>query len=123
MSETATENGGAGAHQPTSTGTARAPKEVSKSEHMNVCPCGGDLRFGSRDPCEGDYYWCCICYAGPILFPLGTGPRNLKPAIVDADALQALQSIRGAATAIQNTLLVDIELFDPAQFARDLVAS
>jgi len=36
------------------------------------CPdCGcPDLRFGSRDPCEGDYYWCRHCGFGPIRFPL-----------------------------------------------------
>jgi len=40
-------------------------------ENKNVCPtCGGPLRFGSRDPCEGDYYWCTFCGEGPILFPL-----------------------------------------------------
>ena len=44
----------------------------SEQNVKNVCPeCGSPvLRFGSRDPCEGDYYWCNVCGFGPILFPL-----------------------------------------------------
>jgi hypothetical protein len=58
-------------------------EQISKSEHINVCPdCGGSLRFGSRDPCEGDYYWCRVCGAGPILFPIGEGPRNPAPRVL-----------------------------------------
>ena len=41
-----------------------------ESKDENVCPeCGGRLTFGSRDPCEGDYYWCGSCGYGPIRFP------------------------------------------------------
>jgi len=33
------------------------------------CPdCGGALRYGSYDPCEGYYYWCRVCGCGPILY-------------------------------------------------------
>jgi hypothetical protein len=72
-------------------------EQILKSEHMNVCPdCRGPLRFGSRDPCEGDYYWCLVCGAGPVLFPLGTGPRPV-PAIIDAEAEQRAAFIRQCA--------------------------
>jgi len=71
-------------------------------ENKNVCPtCGGSLRFGSRDPCEGDYYWCSVCGEGPILFPLyHVMPRPVAP-VIDADqanaALLMVQRIRGRA--------------------------
>jgi len=45
----------------------------SESKVKNVCPeCGSPLRFGSRVPCEGDYYWCSseVCGFGPARFPL-----------------------------------------------------
>lgn len=72
-------------------GEHASTEQISKSEHINisVCPeCGGPLQLGSRDPCEGDYYWCPGCGAGPILFPLGTGPRPVSP-IIDAECANA----------------------------------
>ena len=67
-------------------GTAGIDLE-SKAE--NVCPdCGSTkLRFGSRDPCEGDYYWCRSCGCGPIRFPLnhvmpGSGKTASGPVVV-----------------------------------------
>lgn len=46
---------------------------VSEFQGISACPeCGSiALEFGSRDPCEGDYWWCQNCSCGPILFPLG----------------------------------------------------
>jgi hypothetical protein len=72
---------------------------VSKSKQITVCPdCGGALRFGSRDPCEGDAYWCDRCGCGPIWYPLGAGPRPV-PAIIDAEqankALLLVAQLRG----------------------------
>jgi hypothetical protein len=55
------------------------------------CPvCGGELRFGSRDPCEGDWYWCIACGDGPISFPLYGGPKPVKKvaAVINADKVQ-----------------------------------
>ena len=55
------------------------------------CPvCGGELRFGSNDPCEGSYYWCVACGDGPICFPLYGGPKPVRKiaAVIDADKVQ-----------------------------------
>lgn len=43
---------------------------ADKRPRINTrCPdCGGALRYGSYDPCEGYYYWCRVCGCGPILF-------------------------------------------------------
>lgn len=55
------------------------------------CPmCRSPLVFGSRDPLEGDYYWCMNCGNGPISFPLYGGPRPVpdpRPVaeVIDAD--------------------------------------
>jgi hypothetical protein len=55
--------------------TTRPCNEVSKSEPISVCPeCQGVLKFGSRDPCEGDLWWCSACGYGPITYPLFGGP-------------------------------------------------
>lgn len=54
---------------------------------IEVCQdCGSsNLKFGSRDPCEGDYYWCDDCGNGPILFPLNYRRKFIQP-VIDADA-------------------------------------
>jgi hypothetical protein len=56
------------------------------------CPvCGGELRFGSNDPCEGSYYWCIACGDGPISFPLYGGPKPVRKPIaeiIDAESVQ-----------------------------------
>ena len=88
MSEAKLKGGGAGTRLRQGTGDHTSAEQISKSEHINVCPeCGMPLQFGSRDPCEGDFYWCPGCGAGPVLFPLGTGPRKPKP-VIDAEAEQ-----------------------------------
>lgn len=67
-------------------GDRTSTEQISKSDQINVCPeCGGPLRFGSRDPCEGDYYWCQVCGAGPVCFPAGTCPRA---SVIDAESVQ-----------------------------------
>ena len=53
------------------------------------CPiCGGELRFGSHDPCEGDYYWCTVCNNGPICFPYYSKPVKKIAPVIDAEAIQ-----------------------------------
>jgi hypothetical protein len=72
MIETKQKERGAGARLLTGTGDRTNAKNVSESENKIVCPdCGETVRFGSRDPCEGDYFWCDACGHGPFLFPLG----------------------------------------------------
>lgn len=123
MSEARIKGSGAGDQPLPGMETHTDANEVSKSENINVCQeCGGPLRFGSRDPCEGNYYWCRACGAGPILFPLGTGPRPVS-GIIDADTRQAAQGIRGAAAAIQDSIVADVKPFNPGRFVQDLVAS
>ena len=69
------------------------------TEHQDKCPeCGSmDLRFGSRDPCEGDYYVCRTCGYGPILFPLNYRRKFIAP-IIDAEesnrALKLVQELK-----------------------------
>ena len=60
------------------------------------CPiCDGALKFGSRDPCEGDFYWCENCGDGPICFPLYEKPAPRIAPIIDVEELQrVLRSIR-----------------------------
>jgi len=70
------------------------------TEHQDKCPeCGSmDLRFGSRDPLEGDFYWCRTCKNGPILFPLMYRRKFIQPEIIDAEesnkALKLVQELR-----------------------------
>jgi len=49
-----------------------AVSNVCELPPIKACPeCGSiALVFGSRDPCEGDAYWCEKCDCGPIWFPL-----------------------------------------------------
>ena len=96
MSETQIKGGGAGAQLLPGMEDRTSAKEASNSEQINVCPeCGGSLRFGSRDPLESDFWWCRECGYGPILFPIGEGPRNPKPANIDvAEAKQRAALIR-----------------------------
>jgi hypothetical protein len=90
MGETQIKGDGAGDQLLPGTETHTSAEKISKSEHINHCPeCGGPLQFGSRDPCEGDYYWCHGCGAGPVRFPLGTGPRKPVPAIAEAEQRKA----------------------------------
>jgi hypothetical protein len=73
MIEMKPKGGGAGARLLGGTGDRTSAKNVSESKNKIVCPeCGETIRYGSRDPCEGDYFWCDACGHGPILFPLGT---------------------------------------------------
>jgi hypothetical protein len=77
--------------------------EVSANKILSACPeCYGELRFGSRDPCEGDYWFCSVCGYGPILFPLFGGPviKQITNArellgIIDADKMN--ESLRDVA--------------------------
>lgn len=64
------------------------------------CPeCGSTyLQFGSRDPLEGDWYWCETCGCGPILYPLHYRRKFIAP-VLDADevnkALATVAVLRG----------------------------
>ena len=90
MSEVKTKGGGAGARLRQGKRDHASAEQISKSEHMNVClDCGGPLRFGSRDPCEGDYYWCYRCGAGPVLFPVAADPCKPVHGIIDAETANA----------------------------------
>jgi hypothetical protein len=58
---------------------------VAGAPNDGTCPeCGRQLLLGSRDPCEGDYYWCPNCGAGPIRFPLYHQMPIVSPSIIDA---------------------------------------
>lgn len=77
-----------------------SPIIVDGRESISIsrCPiCGGSLVFGSRDPCEGDYYYCSVCNDGPICFPLYEKPTPKIAPIIDAEeyarALVILRSI------------------------------
>lgn len=99
-------------------------KQITGNNSEGRCPdCGSlDLRFGSRDSFEGDYYWCRACGAGPIRFPLyHTMPRNRS--IIDADTEQAAASMRKSTAAIADTPFGDTEPFDAGKFVTDLVGS
>jgi hypothetical protein len=87
MEKETTKEDGARTLSPGSIGTQCA-EQFTKSEQINVCQCGGALRFGSRDPLEGDYWWCSLCGAGPVLFPIGEGPRPVN-GIIDAETANA----------------------------------
>lgn len=83
---------------------AQEHKKVIDAFGRGVCPeCGAPLRFGSRDPCEGDYYWCSGCGDGPILFPLyHRMPRVIaQQPIIDAEKMNAsiamVEQLRGRA--------------------------
>lgn len=99
-------------------------KQITGNNTEGRCPdCGSlNLKFGSRDSFEGDYYWCRACGAGPIRFPLyHTMP--LKRSIIDADTEQAAATMRRSAAAIADTPFADRTPFDPARFISDLVGS
>ena len=66
------------------------------TDNQDKCPeCGStDLRFGSRDPCEGDWYWCQHCKAGPILFPLNYRRKFIAPVIDAETANEALKLVQ-----------------------------
>lgn len=91
-------------------------------ENKNICPeCGGPLRFGSRDPCEGDYYWCRSCGFGPIRFPLHHVMP--KPTLIDADTIQALVRQEQICREIETGMFRDRVPFDPEKFVTDIVGS
>jgi len=95
MSETRIKGSGAGIRLRQGMRGHTSAEQISKSEQINVCPeCASPLQYGSRDPCEGDYYWCPACGAGPVVFPIGTGPRRPAPQIIDAEAEQRAAFIR-----------------------------
>ncbi len=98
MSETQIKGGGAGAQLlGCMEDHTDAAEQISKSGQINICQdCGGPLRFGSRDPCEGDYYWCRECGAGPVLFPLGEGPRKPVPGFIDEETANAASILEAA---------------------------
>jgi len=97
MSETQIKGGGAGARLRQGKRDHASAEQISKSEHMNVCPdCGGPLRFGSRDPCEGDYYWCQNCGAGPVLFPVRAFPRKPVLGIIDTETANTALKLKAA---------------------------
>ncbi len=99
----------------------------------NNCPdCGShDLKFGSRDPREGDYYWCQSCGCGPIQFPLyHQMPAKISPklsrhinSLIDADLAEEARGIRARAAAIQSTVFADATPFDAERAVQDLVGS
>jgi len=99
--ETATKNGGGPVPGLEAKGTESA-EQISKSEHINACPeCSMPLQFGSRDPLEGDYFWCPACGAGPVIFPLyggprNTGPRKPIPGLMDPETMNAASFLEGA---------------------------
>ena len=97
MSETQIKGGGAGAQLlPCMEDRTSAAEQIEKSEQINVCPeCGGSLRFGSRDPLESDFYWCRECGYGPILFPIGEGPRPVR-SVIDTETANAAVSLAAA---------------------------
>ena len=66
---------------------------VSEPQEKTVCPeCGSaNLVFGSRDPCEGDWYWCEDCGNGPILFPLHYTRKFIQPVIDAEESNRALK--------------------------------
>lgn len=68
---------------PSAVESAGTAGTVSVSGLREYCPeCySRDIRFGSRDPCEGDYYWCHSCGYGPILFPLDYRRKFCAPVI------------------------------------------
>ncbi len=81
-----------------------------EKQTIKECPvCQGELRFGSRDLAEGDYWWCKSCGYGPIRFPLFCGPpvkqiTNVGEllGIIDADksneALRIVAALKQRAT-------------------------
>lgn len=99
-------------------------KQITGNNAEGRCPDCGSLRlkFGSRDPCEGDNYWCRDCGAGPIQFPLYHAMRK-KPSIIDADTLQAAKVMQGSAAAIAGTPFADGSPFDAGKRVTDLVGS
>jgi hypothetical protein len=66
------------------------------TDNQDKCPeCGSmDIRFGSRNPCEGDYYACRSCGYGPILFPLNYRRKFIAPIIDSDDANAALKLVQ-----------------------------
>jgi hypothetical protein len=92
----------------------------------NVCPyCGGELMFGSRDPCEGDYYWCRSYGCGPIQFPLyhvmpshtapivkEKSPKPGKPGAEQTTIITRSPFARAGSIRIENRALrIDYESF------------
>lgn len=79
-------------------GTSPLPNvsDVSEEKGFDVCPtCGNpNIRFGSRDPCEGDYYWCNSCGEGPILFPLYY-KRKFNAPIIDSEEANSAIALVG----------------------------
>jgi len=60
------------------------------SDEIKVCPeCGGQLVYGSHDPCEGWAFWCRDCGFGPIWVE---DPKVVYKAgkVVDAEDLQKI---------------------------------
>ena len=89
-----------------------------ETKTLSQCPeCHGDLRYGSRDLAEGDYYWCSVCGYGPIKYPLFSGPA-IKPitdvrellGIIDADrANEALQVVSQLKRRATHNAITDIQ--------------
>ena len=100
-----------------------AAEKIKAACAQGVCPdCGARLVFGSRDPCEGDYYVCSAgCGADHILFPLNHQMPRLS--LIDAQTAQAAMGIRGAAAAIRGTIFTDTEPFDAKKAVSDIVGS
>lgn len=112
--ETNTEKNCEGAHSCKITHPDKTGSPLNKTFSEDSCPdCGSrDLRFGSRDVCEGDYYVCKDCGLR-IKYPLNYCRKFIAP-VLDADTLQA---------AIAGTPFPDSEPFDPERCVRDLVGS
>ncbi len=102
-----------------------AAEKIKAACAHGVCPdCGAKLAFGSRDPCEGDYYVCSArCGADHILFPLYHKVPGARISLIDADIEQAARVQRGAAAAIDSTIFADAKPFDPEQFVTDVIGS
>lgn len=120
---------------PENVGNGETASKESEPLLKNVCPTCGSIAlvFGSRDPAEGDYYWCEACGQGPILFspfftetPKANAARyaeinrlriSRRPgSFLDAETAQAAMGIRGRAAAVQRTMFADREPFDTQQF-------
>jgi len=123
MNLTATKTDGSPIPAPSNEGTGTANNSES-SDEIKVCPdCGGNLVYGSHDPCEGFAFWCDRCGFGPVWVD---NPRAvLKPAgrVIDADTARAAAGIQGRAAAIQGTVFADRAPFDPAGFIEDVIGS
>jgi hypothetical protein len=90
--------------------------ETPVKKTFSHCPeCQGELRFGSRDLAEGDYWWCSVCGYGPILFPLFGGPEikqitNTRELLGIIDADKANEALRIVAILKRRPVIMEVPL-------------